>query len=157
MVAAFFALYNQDLSEENSECRPLLWCLDPVSWNRSTPSLSGYGDTIHVLTTVNEEADAYKPLTVKKRIKYPVAIFGSHNSERIVAQRGTFFVWGNDSRTLEDFAESEVDCSLWKFRLDAKPAEFFQDIQRIGFTETMIFPEMTYLAEELSRMEGWRE
>jgi hypothetical protein len=115
-VAAHFALNpSQGSLEDNDEHPPTIWCLDPVEWNRSTPVLSEFGDSIQVLTTSDDEADSYRPDTTKRRNKTPVALYGTHNSTRIVAQRGTFMVWGNDTRALEDFAD-ELPAKVWHWR-----------------------------------------
>ncbi|WP_394713635.1 FRG domain-containing protein [uncultured Roseibium sp.] len=63
-VAMHFALTGENIQADSP---PTLWCLDPIEWNRSTPVLSEYGDTIQVLTTTSEEAEAYRPTTNKKR------------------------------------------------------------------------------------------
>ncbi|RAZ82376.1 FRG domain-containing protein [Cereibacter johrii] len=156
MVSLYFALQSRATDAFADADPPVVWCVDPIAWNRATPSLSGYGETIHVLTTVNEEIESYEPMSNRRQVKYPVAMFGSHNSDRIVAQRGTFFIWGNSTESLEEFSESDVDANLTRFVLSGSPADLFKDLQKLGFTETMIFPEMSYLAEELKRTEGWR-
>lgn len=120
------------------------------------PGLSEWGDTIHVLTTADEELAAYGPRTNRKRYRSPVAIYGTHNSERIVAQRGTFVVWGNEARPLEEVAAEQQAVVLSCFELCGDRSVLFSDLQALGFTETMIFPEMSYLAEELGRAEEWR-
>lgn len=154
-VATFFALSTSH-AHEGAECNPVVWCMDPVRWNRATPHLTGLGNTINVLTTVQEEAEIYRPFTPRHRQKSPVAIFGTHNSERIVAQRGTFVVWGNETKALEQHATSNTrENVLWKIRLTGNRDELFRDLQTLGFGETMIFPELTYLAAELDRTEGW--
>lgn len=151
-VASHFALAS-GLEDENSQ--PAIWCADPVAWNRATPALSEYGEAIHILTTADDEADAYMPNTNKRRGKTPVALFGTHNSQRIVAQRGTFMVWGNDPRPLEEFAE-EIDTPLWKLEIEGSRATLAAELRALGFGETMVFPELASLADELSRAEGWR-
>jgi hypothetical protein len=92
---------------------PSVWCVDPIAWNRAMPVLSEFGNSIHVLTTSDDEIESYRPETTKRRNRSPVAIFGTHNSQRIVAQRGTFMIWGNDTRSLEEFA-NETAATLWK-------------------------------------------
>jgi hypothetical protein len=134
---------------------PTIWCLDPVEWNRSTPVLSEFGDSIQVLTTSDDEADSYRPETTKRRNKTPVALYGTHNSTRIVAQRGTFMVWGNDTRALEDFA-GELPAKVWKLEIKGQREKLRQSLGRIGFAETMVFPELPSLARELTLQEGWR-
>ena len=117
-VAAFFALSSgSDHRHDPEGCSPTIWCLDPVRWNRCMPGLSEYGDTIGVLTTADDELDAYRPITGKKRFRSPVAMFGAHNSDRIVAQRGTFTVWGNEVSPMEDFAASVGHEVLWRITL----------------------------------------
>jgi hypothetical protein len=157
-VAAYFALARPPATKHNHEgsCTPAIWFINPVQWNRSMPGLSEYGDTVHVLTTADEELAAYGPRTNRKRSRSPVAIYGTHNSERIVAQRGTFMVWGNESKPLESVADEQPAVILSCFKLSGDRSTLFNEIQALGFTETMIFPDMAYLAEELSRAEGWR-
>jgi hypothetical protein len=150
-VAAHFAI-----AMANSEdATPTVSCVDPVAWNRAMPGLSEYGESIHVLTTADEEAETYRPLTNKRRGKSPVALFGTHNSNRIVAQRGTFIVWGNEPRSMEDFS-NENGATLWKLQISGERNELAYSLRALGFGETMIFPELTSLAEELTRTETWR-
>ncbi|WP_411956263.1 FRG domain-containing protein [Arvimicrobium flavum] len=150
-IAAHFAIAD-DAREENL---PVVWCIDPISWNRSTPVLSEYGNQIHVLTTSDDESEPYRPETTRRRLRSPVAIFGTHNSSRIVAQRGTFMVWGDDPRCLEDFA-SEGSSALWRVAIKGDRSELRKQLNTIGFVETMVYPELVSLATELSRVEGWR-
>lgn len=150
-VAAYFALSGA------GQAAPTIWCLDPVKWNRATPGLSEFGESIRVLTTADDEAQPYQPETERerKRQRSPVAIHGSHNSNRIVAQRGTFTIWGNDVRPMEEIAAEQQRPALWKVTLGGSRDELFRALQRLGFGETMIFPELSYLALELDRTEGW--
>lgn len=153
-VAAHFALSGPPQNVDGDT--PAVWCVDPIGWNRGTPGLSEYGEAIHVLTTVDDEAEQYKPLTKRRRGKSPVALFGTHNSKRIVAQRGTFMIWGNDPRSLEQFASDMAATTLWKLNVTGLRADLAKDLLALGFGETMVFPEMTSLATELSRTETWR-
>lgn len=154
-VAAYFALSGSPQHEHEGDCIPVIWCIDPVEWNRSTPVLSEYGASIQVLTTADDELEPYQPATTRKRNKSPIAIFGAHNSNRIVAQRGTFFVWGNETKPLEAVAK-DLSATLWKLKLTGVRSALVKDLQSFGFGETMVFPELSYLATELSRTEGWK-
>jgi hypothetical protein len=149
-VATHFALNGPDTTA------PVVWCIDPVRWNRATPVLREYGDSIQVLTTSDDDLEAYRPETSKRRAKSPVAIFGTHNSTRIVAQRGTFMVWGEDPRPMEEFAE-EMNTNVWRLELAGDRADLARQLSALGFGETMVFPELQYLASELTKIEGWRE
>lgn len=154
-VAAHFALAEEPSHDHGEVCAPVVWCIDPVEWNRSTPVLSEYGDVIQVLTTVEDELDPYRPETTKRRRKSPIAMFGAHNSIRIVAQRGTFMVWGNDVRTLEEFSDEQTG-RLWRIRVNGSRTDLARALRLLGFSETMVFPELPSLSVELSRMEGWK-
>lgn len=155
-VAAHFALSSVPSHSHEGDCIPVVWCVDPVEWNRSTPVLSEYGTSIQVLTTADDELEPYRPASTRKRNKSPIAIFGAHNSERIVAQRGTFFVWGNEAKPLEDVA-ADLPATLWKLKLVASRNQLADHLQLLGFGETMVFPELSYLASELTRTEGWKQ
>lgn len=148
-IAAHFAL------ERDNGDVPTVWCIDPIIWNRSTPVLSEYGAQIYVLTTSDEESEPYRPEATRRRVKSPVALFGTHNSSRIVAQRGTFMVWGDDNQDLENLANDSA-ANLWRFNLQGDRAALRQDLNTLGFVETMVYPELTSLAAELTRVEGWR-
>ncbi len=155
-VAAHFALQEYgEHSEHDGPCVPAIYCLDPIGWNRSTPSLME-NDDVHVLTTVDHEVEAFQTETDRPRKKTPIAMFGAHNSNRIVAQRGTFVVWGKETKSLEQFAEDMTGDLLWRVDLTADRDKLFTDLHSLGFGETMIFPELSFLAQELSREEGWR-
>lgn len=154
-VSAHFAFASAP-THEHGTCVPVVWCFDPTEWNRSTPVLSEYGEAVQVLTTVDDELDAYRPETTKRRKKSPIAMFGAHNSARIVAQRGTFMVWGNDVRPLEEIAAEQGTGRLWRMRVSGGHADLAKALRRLGFDETMVFPELPSLSSELSRTEGWR-
>lgn len=150
-VSAHFALNGQHQADD----RPTVWCLDPIQWNRSMPVLTEYGEAIHVLTTTDGESEPYRPETTRRRNRSPVTIFGTHNSGRIVAQRGTFMVWGEDVRSLEILA-NDGPGHIWRFPIEGDPAQLRNELNMLGFVESMVYPELTSLAAELARVEGWR-
>ena len=155
-VASHFALESTPTHSHEGACIPVVWCVDPIAWNRSAPMLKEYGDAIHVLTTVDDEIEAYRPLSTKRRCRSPVAIFGAHNSGRIVAQRGTFMAWGCEPLPLESFIE-EHGANVWRIEITGKREQLASELRHLGFTETMVFPELTSLSLELSRTEGWKK
>lgn len=156
LVAAYFSLLPSNRSHKHEgSCIPIILCIDPVSWNRSMPTLADYGDAIRILTTADDDLEAYRPGTTKKPLRSPVAMFGAHNSDRIVAQRGTFMVWGSEPKPLEHFATSH-SADLWRISFTSDREALFRDLQMLGVSETMVFPELSSLADELARTEGWR-
>ncbi|WP_158654918.1 hypothetical protein [Aeromonas sp. ASNIH5] len=65
-------------------------------------------------------------------------------------------VWGDGTKRLEDIAGEIQDDILWKIELTGDRQEHINSLMQLGFSETMIFPELQYLGKELSRTEGWR-
>lgn len=155
-VATFFALSTKPTHSHDGRCVPIVWCMDPILWNRSMPGLSGYGDVIRVLTTADDDLEGYRPNTTRRLQRSPVSLYGTHNSDRIIAQRGTFMVWGLDTRSLEEIATEHEQAKLWRISLTGSQDSLFSDLRALGFSETMVFPELPHLATELSRSEGWR-
>ena len=166
-VAMFFAANSPSLAECPSigahvgvPCKPALWVFDPFGWNSNVPQLT---DTdIGILTTVEEEITRWEPQTktgdrMRKRAKMPVAIYGTHNSARIVAQRGTFTLSGEEWRCLADYCNDNdalAPC-LGKLTFTEDRTKLVADLTKLGFTESMIFPDLVGLSIELDRTEGW--
>lgn len=158
LASAHFALsgHGHEAGEHEGPCIPTVWCIDPVAWNRSAPVFSEYGESVTVLTTNEDSVDAYAPFCEKKRLKFPVAIYGTHNTERIVAQRGTFTVWGEETRDLKELAGDNPQ-NLWQVDLTGDKEQMLDQLRLTGFTETMVFPDLDSLAKELTRTEGWTD
>ena len=83
-------------------------------------------------------------------------MYGTHNSARIVAQRGTFTIAGKGMEPMEKYIDTAIgDKSiLWKYTLDLSDLELKSNLFRLGFTESMIFPDLPALARELSESEA---
>jgi hypothetical protein len=83
-------------------------------------------------------------------------VFGTHNSPRIVSQRGTFTVAGcKDLRSLEEYAASVDADVLWKISLEGETPQMKEDLTALGVTESMIFPDLPGLAREIDASERW--
>jgi hypothetical protein len=152
---------NTELPDGDSElCVPVVWCLDAVQWNRAVPSLAESGEDIGVLTTADEDLiQGYEPEDAGTRLRNrkttPVALYGTHNSARIVAQRGTFtLAGGRELKGFEDYAPTSTDC-LWKIHMTADRVSLLADLAAIGVTESMIYPDLPGLAREIESTEGW--
>lgn len=161
-VGLFFAVGARDQHSREAGkdhvCRPTLWCVDPAGWNRSVPQLKDFGDQVSVLTTASRLLDPYQPQTTNTprllmRHDTPVAIYGTHNSARIVAQRGTFTVAGKGLLGMEQYAPEQGDTTLWKLVLDLAWPNLRLALSHLGFTESMIFPDLPALARELMETE----
>jgi FRG domain len=134
-----------------------VWMLDPVAWNRhSLRHVSFQGE---VLSPDDETIIGYRPTPRFAGMhNQPVALYGVHNSARIVAQQGVFTIFGKDTRPMEQL-----------FRIDAFPAQCLTKItaprsfiRRLrnsllnqGITESAVFPDLEGLAREIKRIFGF--
>lgn len=134
-----------------------IWVLDPTSWNKHAVDLKSFIGKI--LTPDDSNLTAYKPKSdLNIMNEYPVAIYGAHNSQRIVAQRGTFVVFGKKSNPMEALFKSSkfpTDC-LIKLKLNrgSLPA-LSKALRNHGFSDSVVFPDLDGLAREIKRDFGF--
>jgi hypothetical protein len=84
----------------------VVWILDPIAWNRHALRHQGFDRGI--LTPVDEALQSYKPLTRFSDMNVqPVAIYGAYNSPRIVAQRGAFTIFGQNTLGMDRTFDEE--------------------------------------------------
>lgn len=133
-------------------CRPVLWALDPAAWNQGLPHLHD----LHVSVFTTSDSllnNSYAPATedpnrTLPRHNAPVAMYGAHNSSRIVAQRGNFTVAGKGLEGLETFGCDDNVLSKFVFTIDE--SDLRRQMTALGFTESMIYPDLPALARELA-------
>ncbi|WP_120340027.1 FRG domain-containing protein [Cryobacterium soli] len=158
LVALYFAATPGTGPVVEDEETPAIWTLDPVKWNRSAAQFKDVEDAIEILTTDSDDLAAYTPSSspsedLVRRYKVPLAIFGTHNSARIVAQRGAFTVGGRSLEPMDSFVPADGE-TLWKIRLEYSRQEMIDDLQTLGFAESMIFPDLVGLSKEITASEG---
>jgi len=158
-IALYFALTSCTKDPKTDlfpDCR--IWSLDPVAWNRSVLDHISYTDG--VLVASDERLNAHKP-GVKENVfsKKPVAMYGSYNSPRIVAQRGTFMVFGSDLHPMETVkinTPTITDNVLSKLVIPGdKVTAVIKSLTSIGYTDSVIFPDLDGLAREIKRGFGF--
>ena len=117
----------------------VVWILDPTEWNLRAV------DEGSILTPDDTEIRAYRPCHDHRMInKHPVAIYGSHNSPRIVAQRGVFVIFGAELMPMEKTYEKEnfpTDCLVKVILKRRLLAEMRTSILDHGITESVVFPD----------------
>jgi hypothetical protein len=134
-----------------------VWILDPVLWNRHALRHVSFGGG--VLTPDDDALKGYRPVPKFAGMhNQPVALYGAHNSSRIVAQQGVFTIFGTDTKPMET-----------AFKLDSFPTRCLVKITfarsvisalRIsllshGVTESVVFPDLEGLARETRRVFGF--
>ncbi len=162
----FIALYFAVMSAEfvrTAAGRPMfaapaaVWILDPVTWNRQALAHQSYDEG--VLAVGDEALKGYQPnRTFEGMNKSPVALYGSHNSPRIVAQRGVFTIFGQNTSAMEKAFQSEAfpESCLIKIVLLRK---FLPSLRKAtldhGISESVVFPDLEGLAMEIRRDFGF--
>ena len=145
------------VEEADLATHPALWILDPVHWNRGLGHLRDNAEAVTILTTSDEEARAYEVserLDVPRRYKAPIAMYGTHNSARIVAQRGGFTIAGKSIESMDQFIGDDGPDSLWRVDLEFERSEMAANLAALGFAESMVFPDLVGLSREIAGSEG---
>lgn len=137
----------------------ILWLCDPVKWNESV--MSSYSGKKGILDQSSRFLSQYSPEAPADDIpNFPIMMYGTYNSPRIVAQRGGFALFGNLSDPMEEihagggFSAEALEKVVIK-------NEFVGDIRtsliRKGFTESVVFPDLDGLAKEIRREFGFEK
>lgn len=158
-IALFFALTGAKLDYVTGKTHSpaCVWVLQPEAWNRQALSDITYEGAI--LSIGSDPLESYKPNSDPRYMRVlPVAMFGLHNSPRIVAQRGVFTIFGKDTDSM-DAAVIRGGFplqTLVKIELPADAiAELRRSLFRIGVTDSVVFPDLAGLALELKRFFGY--
>lgn len=142
-----------------------VWVLDPVEWNKKV--LEVYGDPPSTTLTPEDDEvrNGYKPGEGaptggigSSRWSDPIAIYGSYNSARIVAQRGAFTMFGTSTASMEEtFRDKDFpqDC-LFKLVIPSDAiGDLLNKLNEIGLTDSVVFPDLEGLAREIKRHYGY--
>lgn len=158
-MALYFALTAAPY-EINEDGKPgftkpaAVWMLNPVIWNKHALSHQSFDGS--VLAPGDDPLKGYKPTgDFRSMNNYPVAVYGSHNSPRIVAQRGVFTVFGQTTSSMERVYKtaSFPEGCLVKFILKSGCIfEMRKAVFRNGITESVVFPDLDGLAQEIRRI-----
>lgn len=135
----------------------VMWILDPVTWNRH--SLRHRSFDGGVLVPGDDALKGYRPASSFSGMNnHPVALYGAHNSSRIVAQRGVFTLFGQNINPIEKVFVTEnfpADC-LIKVTLTQKVLPTMREsLLKNGTTESVVFPDLEGLSREIRRTFGF--
>lgn len=156
-IAFYFAVMSAKYEYKKKKIKYIspasIWMLDPVVWNQHALRHMSYDQGI--LSTPDEQIKGYKPeIKFSDMSDLPVALNGSHNSSRIVAQRGVFTIFGQNTAAMEDLFETESfpDNCLIKVTIDKDLLPTMKNsILYNGVTESVVFPDLDGLAREIRR------
>ena len=129
-----------------------VWILDPSAWN--TAALARLSYQGGPLVPGDQGLKGYLAQTGASLSPLPVAMFGAHNSPRIVAQQGVFTIFGEDRRPMDELVKRDVippeALTIASFSASKIPA-VRGALLRHGITESTIYPDLEGLAREINR------
>ena len=159
--ALFFALRHAPSQSDNRGVRytrdAAVWALDASAWNQAALKHQSYDGG--PLDPSHEALGGYRTIgQIDDLAPTPVALYGAHTSSRIVAQQGTFVLFGRDTRPMEALASTAMFPERCLTRLvltrgvirELRPALF-----RHGITEAALFPDLEGLARDLKHTYGY--
>jgi hypothetical protein len=158
-IGLFFALTNAKVDHATGLCpeAAAVWVLKPEVWNQHALADISYDGGI--LSMGTEPLDNYKPSTDPRYMRVsPVAMYGLHNSPRIVAQRGVFTIFGKDTQPMDEtFSVNDYPAdTLVKFEFAEEAIlSLRESLFAIGVTDSVVYPDLTGLAVELKRFFGF--
>ena len=134
-----------------------IWILDPVIWNRHSLRHTSYDG--EVLTPGDDSLKGFKPApSFTGMNKHPVALYGAHNSPRIVAQRGVFTIFGQNTKAMEEVFDDEQfpnDCLIKVVLKRSRILNLRKSVLTYGVCESVVFPDLDGLAKEIRRNFGF--
>lgn len=159
-IALYFALTACERTKAGKpKTDAALWMLDPVSWNRG--ALSDISFSGGILDPNREQVKSYSPeAELDERKNLPIMIYGTHNSPRIVAQRGMFALFGKSVDAMEkSFSENSfIDGTLHKIVIDKEIRDSVaHSLFRKGISDSTIYPDLHGLSLELKRSFGFSQ
>jgi hypothetical protein len=138
-----------------------VWVLDPVAWNQYSLSVSLLNFDGGVLSPGDEAMRRYRPAPKFAGMpNLPAALYGTHNSTRIVAQQGVFTIFGREKKPMEQVFDVEgfPDECLTKIILDKSLIlQLRKSLLSHGITESLVFPDLEGLAREIKRVFGFED
>lgn len=134
-----------------------VWILDPIKWNEKA---SPYDPSPGIISPPEPKIlNGYNP---KKEgadgHPEPIAIYGIHNSPRIVAQKGVFVLFGTRTDPMERAYEENgypKDCLIKVEIKRDQVADMLDSLIKIGITDSVVYPDLSGLAIEIKRHFGF--
>lgn len=135
-----------------------VWILNPVEWNKRALQHISYDGA--PLAPGDEPLKGYAPSSITAAgAKHPVALYGSHNSARIVAQQGVFTIFGAELTPMEDISWSKKSpVPLTRISVNPSAIEAVRrSLLNHGITESVVYPDLDGLARETKRHFGFEQ
>lgn len=158
LTALHFALMHvsaRNLGNVASLTESVIWVLDPIAWNQVALKDVSYSGG--PLSTTDEDIKSYASHVTTKKL-HPVALYGAHNSPRIVAQQGVFTIFGTGKTAMEDLIRKGIFPNSALTKITVTPPRvrpIRKSLLNQGITEAVVFPDLEGLALETKRHFGF--
>jgi FRG domain len=155
LVALCFAVFSAPSTPTEDA---VVWVLDPCQWNNL-----GNANHQRPLSVDEHGAGPYAPLPSSNQhvhAAWPLAVFGMHNSPRIITQQGTFVIFAPAQPSpMEEHAMSKGDMgaqALRAIKLDREHlGSMAKDLRRLGFAHSSLYPDLHGLSLDLKKEFGY--
>jgi hypothetical protein len=165
-IALYFALSAApyDVGAGGYSESAAVWVLDPVAWNGKSLGEIKHGER-GALAFRDSETSGYAPWkddeekNLMQTQLNPVAIYGIANNTRMFAQKGVFTIFGKSTDPMEVTYEKGdyPDGSLIKLVIDKDDIDRMMGlVLSIGYTDSVTYPDLHGLANELKRLNGFK-
>lgn len=157
-ISLFFALSSATKNDNGDYTDDAaVWILSPPKWNQCVFNNISYRGG--AMSPSEATVGSYKPNTDAQFMhENPVAILGIHNSPRIVAQRGSFCLFGKSLTPMEAIYQNGIfeQDTLKKLVIPSSIIEELLDkLVWMGITDSVIYPDLEGLAKETKRLFGF--
>lgn len=158
-IGLYFAVTSArvDPHTRNATEDACVWVLNPGPWNAT--ALADISFPSEVLSVPDQPLEAFQP---KSGVAYmrntPVALYGLHNSARIVAQRGVFTIFGQSTATFDETYTSGTYSAdtLVKAVIPSDAVDpLMRSLFAIGITDSVVYPDLAGLALDVKRHFGF--
>ena len=157
LIALYFALTRAVRKPARERSDAAVWVLEPDVWNGKALEDMGYPQ--EVPSAGDEALNAYVPLIPLEQMREsPVAMHAAHCMPRMVAQRGTFVMFGRDMRPMETIYSSGGFSrqALLKLVIPApRVAGMLDWLIAFGITDSVVFPDLEGVSMEARRQFGF--
>lgn len=168
-IALYFALSSAPMDSVTGKYLDdaAVWVLDPVAWNKIALVHVSHGDGGPLSDETALESygprklyiGKLQPTAISTLNERPAAILGVANNARMFAQRGVFTIFGRNLMPMEEQYDSGkfLAGSLTKLVIPAaKIGDILTTLLRIGYTDSVSYPDLHGLAMEIKRSRGFK-
>lgn len=162
-IALYFALAEVKKEKDGAYADDAaVWVFDPYAWNRHALREIAWEDSgpanpedLRIQSYLPQQSGVSSP---GRRYDYPIALIGSVNTPRMMAQRGHFTMFSIDTSPMELMYQKArfPTGSLVKLEIPAASVEsLLSDLVSLGYTDSVAYPDLQGLAMEVKRLHGF--